>query len=114
MNPIFRSFLLAAILVFPGCVCDAAKDQAKRSSKASDTYASLIESTFEGTIKKEDGTPVTATELAATPASVKALLQNVITAVYLSRKGWHQIEFAIAGGIDPETLDLAVPSFFGE
>jgi hypothetical protein len=45
---------------------------------------------------------------------VKALLQNVITAVYLSRKGWHQIEFAIAGGIDPETLDLAVPSFFGE
>ena len=109
MNSIFRVALLVVLLVSPGCVCAAAKDQAKRSSDASDTYASTIESVLNGTVEPINGKPVTAAELAATPPSVRELLQNVITAVYKLRKGWHQIHFAINDGPDPAGLDLDQP-----
>lgn len=110
MKTVFRiALLLSVVLVSPGCVAAAAKDQARRSSAASDSYAFLIESALNGTIKPVDGSPVTATDLAITPPSVRELLQNVITAVYTLRKGWHQLHFAIADGPDPDTLDLAQP-----
>jgi hypothetical protein len=106
----FVLVVLAALFV-PGCVCDAAKDQAVKSAAASDTYASIIESAFDGTIEEKNGAPVTAADLAATPDSVKALLQNCVTAIYVSRKGWHQLKFAIADGADPANLELDQPAF---
>lgn len=110
-NRLVSAFALVAMLLTPGCVCDAAKDQAGRSAAASDIYAGLIESALDGSIEAPNGKPVTADDLAATPASVKELLQNCVTAVYVSRNGWHQVNFAINDGPDPKTLMLDQPAF---
>lgn len=107
MTKFFRFAVLAVFLfVTPGCVCSAVKTQAGVTSKEHDTYAQLVTQTLDGTLPEADGKPVTKEDLAATPPSVKAFLQNLINAVFLSRKGWHQLNYAINDGPDPKTLDL--------
>lgn len=93
-------------LFFTGCVCSAAKEQVTVSAGACDTYANLIESTLDGSIPSQDGQPVTPEELAKTPDSVKALLQNCVTAIYTCRRSLHKLAFAISDGPDPAELDL--------
>lgn len=102
--------LLALVLVLPACVSQAVKDQARETSRAHDQYANLVQATLDGRIQPEDGLPVTKAELLATPASVKLLLRNVVRALYLSRRAWHQANFAANDGPDPATLDLEPPS----
>lgn len=100
------AMLSLLLIAAPGCVCSKAKDQVDVSASKCDTYAELVEATLDGSLPKQDGQVVTEEDLAKTPDSVKALLQNVITAVYVCRKGFHQLRFAIADGPDPDKLGL--------
>jgi hypothetical protein len=101
--------ILLALVLLTGCTCSAVKGQITESVTANQKYDALIRATLEGTIKPEDGQPVTADELKATPNSVRALLLNVTRALYLNKKGWHQAAFALELGPDPKTLDLTAP-----
>jgi hypothetical protein len=102
--------LVLALFACPGCVSSAAKKQASDTAAAHDQYAALTEATLNGTIQPKDGKPVTAADLAATPASVRELLTNVIRALYLSRLAWHQLAFALEVGPDPKTLKTDPPA----
>lgn len=103
------AWLIGVVLVAPGCVSSAVKDQAQKTAVAHDQYDVLIRSTLDGSIRPSDGKPVTAAEFAATPASVRELLTNALRALYVSRRGWHQLAFALDVGVDPTTLQLDPP-----
>lgn len=106
----FAIVILLVVVLTPGCVSSAVKEQVQKSAAAHDTYAALVESTLDGTIKPQDGTPVTMADLAATPKPVLELLANVTRGLYLSRRAWHQAAFALEVGPDPATLKLDPPS----
>lgn len=113
MRSIVLSLVFVATLLAQGCIGPAVKDQIKESAEASDVYDQLIRQTLDGTIAPEDGVPVTAQDLAQTPAPVRALLNNVTRALYVSRAGWHKANFAANDGPDPSGLDLEPPAELG-
>lgn len=103
------AWLIGVVLALQGCVSAAAKDQAKQSALAHDKYDVLIRATLDGSIQPKDGIPVTAADLATTPPSVRVLLTNALRALYVSRRGWHQLAFALDVGADPAGLQLDPP-----
>jgi len=110
MREILSVILASALaLASSGCVSSAVKDQSQRTATAHDQYAALVRATLDGSIAPQDGAPVTKADLAATPPSVVALLQNVVRALYLSRQAWHAQAHALGVGPDPATLSLDPP-----
>lgn len=107
-----RSLVLVLLLILltPACVSSAVKEQAAKTAAAHDQYDVLIRATLDGSIKPEDGKPVTAAELAATPASVRELLQNTLRALYASRLAWHKTAFALEVGPDPAAGNFDPPT----
>lgn len=101
---------LALVLCSPGCMAPKIEEHVETVTAGCDGYDRLIRATLDGSISPEHGQAVTPEDLGATPDSVREFVDNLISAVYVTRKAWHTVRFMLGNGPDPAALDLERPA----
>jgi hypothetical protein len=94
MNP--RVLVLILAMLFSGCVCDAAKDQAKITAAAHDGY---IRKVAEGIAS------LTTADTAGLTPKTRGLLNNMSKSISKSRRAWHKLNFALNDVPVPDDVD---------
>ncbi len=107
----FRAITLILVLLTAGCSAlpEKAIATTKATAAGNDRYTELAIMALEGKtdLKQHGIASVSTKDLAATPKSVRGLVNALLQALHVNRVSAHSVLFQINEGPDPEKLGLS-------